>query len=452
MKRKAYNLLALSFLLSALPLTACDNAVRKGNGNEHVLRVASWDEYIDEGGEDSYAEGSDALYDEFCSWYYEQTGKEITVEYIELQDNESMYNKIKMGDSYDLLCPSEYMIMKLETEGYLQKLPSSFFDTTTETNYYAKYVSPYIQDVFDNLTLKNGEPMSAYAAGYMWGSTGFVYNPEHIGNTPEESREIMSSWNAFTSPDCKRKITAKDNVRDSYFSGLGMYYETELLALAEDYKSGKITLAEYKTTLSEKMNDTSAATMSGVKEKLIGMRRNLYGLETDEGKNAIITGELDASYQWSGDAVYILDEAEAYESAPVYLEYSVPKSASNLWFDGYVMMKGANVEASLAFINFLSMPENAVRNSYYIGYTSCIGGDEMFSYIEETYGDEEGDTEYDLSYFFGNGYTLTTTAEQTRRQLFAQYPDSETINRLVVMEYFDQKANENANRMWNNIK
>ena len=60
-----------------------------------------------------------------------------------------------------------------------------------------------------------------------------------------------------------------------------------------------------------------------VKEKLISMRRNLYGLETDEGKNAIITGELSASYQWSCDAVYILDEAEGDEDTenPLYLEY-----------------------------------------------------------------------------------------------------------------------------------
>ena len=91
---------------------------------------------------------------------------------------------------------------------------------------------------------------------------------------------------------------------------------------------------------------------------------------------------------------------------------------------------------------------------YYIGYTSCIAGEEVFEYINETYSEEEeGETtSYDLSYFFGANHTITTSVEQTRRQLFAQYPTSEIIDRLVVMEYFDAKTNERANRMWNNIK
>jgi spermidine/putrescine transport system substrate-binding protein len=116
------------------------------------------------------------------------------------------------------------------------------------------------------------------------------------------------------------------------------------------------------------------------------------------------------------------------------------------------MKNSKNVEAATAFINFLSIPENVVRNMYYIGYTSCIAGDDVFSYIEETYGDEEGDTSYDLSYFFGEDHVLTTSAEQTRRQLLAQYPDEKTIDRLVVMKYFDKQTNERANRIWNTIK
>ena len=66
--------------------------------------------------------------------------------------------------------------------------------------------------------------------------------------------------------------------------------------------------------------------------------------------------------------------------------------------------------------------------------------------------DEPDTVSYDLSYFFGDNATLNTYEEQTRRQLFAQYPDKNTIDRLVVMKYFDKETNERANRMWNNIK
>ncbi len=453
MKKVLYSVLAINLLLTSISFSTCQSNITINNKhNQNVLRIASWDEYIDEGGEDSYIEGSRPLYEEFEDWYFQQTGKEIRVEYVALQDNETMYNKIKMGDRYDILCPSEYMIMKLAAENMLQKLPESFFDISNENNYYAKNVSPYIKGVFDSGTLNDGSRWSEYAAGYMWGSTGFVFNPAKI------PAEAMTSWNALADKRCERKITAKDNVRDSYFMGLGMYYEQELLALKAKYEAGEVSRETYMENLSTKMNDTSIKTMNGVKKKLEYMRPNLYGLETDEGKLDVIMGRLDASFQWSGDAVYIIDEAESYSADsdnPLLLEYSIPASASNLWFDGWVLMKDANIDAATAFINFISMPENVIRNMYYIGYTSCIGGDEVFEYISETYGADEEEINtvpYDLSYFFGEGYTLITTEEQTRRQLFAQYPDSKTIDRLVVMKYFDKETNDRANRMWNNIK
>ncbi len=456
MKKLLHCLIAAGIAVSVCPFSACNNANNTSKRDKNVLRIASWDEYIDEGGEDSYF-SADALpmYKEFEAWYKEVYNETITVEYVSLQDNETMYNKIKMGDTYDLLCPSEYMIMKLAAEGHIQKYPKEFFDATQPHNYYAQNVSPYIQSVFDSGKLKDGSKWSEYTAGYMWGSTGFVFNPQKIGSSPEEARAIMSSWNALSSPACTRKITMKDNVRDTYFAGLGMYYETELLALQAKLENGEISLAEYKSILSTKMNDTSVDVMNAVKKKLEVARGNLYGLETDEGKMDVIAGRLDASYQWSGDAVFIIDEAEANEENPLFLEYSIPTASSNLWFDGWVLTQDANVKAATAFVNFVSQPQNAIRNMYYIGYTSCIAGDDVFAYIEEMYGAEDGDTtakEYDLSYFFGEDHSITTPEDQTRRQLYAQYPDTNTINRLVVMSYFDKETNERANRMWNNIK
>ncbi len=428
--------LTLSILL-AFSLCGCTSQQNDGQSSDGVLRVASWDEYICMGGEDAYVADSRPLYEEFEDWYEEVYGKKITVEYVALQDNETMYGKLKMGDFYDLLCPSEYMIMKLASEDKLQPLPQSFFDESDPNNYYIRNVSPYIQNTFRAGALQNGKTWADYAAGYMWGSTGFVYNPERLDST------LMHTWNAFASEACARKITAKDNVRDSYFIGLGMYYEQEIAA-------GRLTIEAFNENKHAYMNDTSPATMGKVKERLIAMRENVYGLETDEGKQEVIAGRLDASFQWSGDGVYILDQAE---ENGVYLEYSVPELASNLWFDGWVMMKGANTEAATAFINFLSRPDNVVRNMYYIGYTSCIAGDEVFDYVTETYGDDSPNAvPYDLSYFFGEGSSFPTSEEQQRRQLFAQYPDEATINRLVVMDYFDNETNERANRMWINIK
>ena len=485
MKKQLSKILAFSLLLSSLPFSACENGLNFSSKADNVLRVASWDEYIDMGGsvyadyeenkdfidwyEDVFgiklSEKTKPLYEEFVDWYHENYKdsenyqKNLVMEYIPLQDNETMYNKIKMGDRYDLLCPSEYMAMKLKAENLIEPFATDFFDESVTNNFYAQNASAYTKSVF------NEAGLSEYIAGYMWGTTGFVFNPHNIGKDASNARNIMKSWNSLSSPEMKNKITAKDNARDSYFMGLGMYYETELLAekskfdtVKENYKNGKISETEYnqartdyKALLSNKMNDTSKITINNVKNLLKKMRDNVYGLETDEGKMDVATGLLDASYQWSGDAVYIINEAEAFD---LELEYIIPESASNIWFDGWVKMKGANEELATAFINFLSMPQNVVRNMYYIGYTSCLKSEKIFDYIAWCYEDTETENaeQYDLSYFFGDNHVLTVDATQTYRQLFAQYPDEDTIDRLVVMKYFEKEDNDRINRMWINIK
>jgi spermidine/putrescine transport system substrate-binding protein len=429
------------------------------------LKVANWAEYIDGGDADS------PLIHEFENWYKAQTGKEIRVEYCIADDNETLYNMIKMGDHFDLVCPSEYMLMKLVAEGRTQKLPTSFFDTSIETNYYAKNVSPFIAKTFAENRMNDGSDGGAswkeYAAGYMWGTTGFVYNPEYV------REEDAALWSIFTNPTYAKKVTAKNNVRDTYFTGLAMHYDNELRALKSQYENHTLNLKDYQTKLKALMNDTKPETMDAVKQKLMSMTHNLYGFETDEGKAKIIAGDITVNFQWSGDAVYVMDVAEGlYDDepveTPVYLHYSIPETVSNLWFDGWTIMKNCkNVDAATMFINFLSMPENAVRNMNYIGYTSCIGNDYVYeNFALDYYEAEEGETdvaEYDLNYYFNpdydsadptthsEDYVFYTYSDQVKRQLFAQYPDEKTLARCVAMDYFTYDANARANSMWSDI-
>jgi spermidine/putrescine transport system substrate-binding protein len=155
--------------------------------------------------------------------------------------------------------------------------------------------------------------------------------------------------------------------------------------------------------------------------------------------------------------------------------------------------------AAEAFVNFLSRPDNAVRNMYYIGYTSAIADQTIFDYLDWNYGmtfdptDEEyydgtiiDVYEYDLSYFFGEGYSVyvdlscfevdTLSLSEPKkiklgeeygneieynvysggeinrgRQLFAQYPPQNVISRSVVMLDFGDKLND-INQMWINVR
>ena len=123
----------------------------------------------------------------------------------------------------------------------------------------------------------------------------------------------------------------------------------------------------------------------------------------------------------------------------------------------------AKQQAAEAFINFMSRPDNVVRNMYYIGYTSVIAGgdsDIIYAYADWCYGAEEDaeDTmEYPVGFFFSGDnsdpdYVITAESDQANRQLFAQYPPQDVLERAVVMQYFDQENNQRIIQMCVNVR
>lgn len=429
---------------------------------EVTLRVCNWEEYIDLGDWDEEETidlesgdiiGVQSMVEDFEDWYLENYGVDVDVEYSTFGTNEDLYNMLTLGDTYDLVCPSEYMIMKLMAEDQLVPLSEEFFDESEEYNYYINGVSPFIRNIFDTKEI-NGETWGKYAAGYMWGVTGIVYNPQVV------SAEDASSWKILDDERYYRQVTIKDNVRDSYFAALG--------ALKSDLLTSPEFLADpaYEQRLEDEMNDVSPNTIAQVEDYLQDVKNNAYSFETDSGKVDMITGRVVANYQWSGDAVYTMDQADEDDFT---LAFAVPEESTNIYFDGWVMLKNgiggdaAKQQAAEAFINFLSRPDNAIRNMYYIGYTSVISGGEdgrMFEYADWCYGAEEEETdtvEYPLGAFFAGddedeNYVITAPADQAYRQLYAQYPDGETLERSSIMIYFDAEANDRINQMWIHVR
>ncbi len=377
----------------------------KAANEKVILRVCNWEEYVDLGEWDEEEVidlesgdifGENSLIEDFEEWYLETYGVEVEVEYSTFGTNEELYSQLTLGDVYDLVCPSDYMIMKLMSENKVVPFTEDFFDENDEYNYYVKGVSPYINDVFWSNEI-NGEAWGKYAAGYMWGTTGFVYNADEVAG------EDVKTWDLLTNSDYFRQVTVKDNVRDAYFPTLAILNKDKLL------NESFINSENYSEELSALMNDTSDGTIERAEAKLKEIRANVYAFETDSGKADMVSGKILASLQWSGDAVYAMDQAEEDD---VYLYWEVPDECTNLWFDGWVMLKAgvdgdeAKQKAAQAFINFLSRPDNVVRNMYYIGYTSSISAAEdgrVYEYVEWLYGaedDEEEPAEYPLGYFF----------------------------------------------------
>lgn len=428
-----------------------------------TLRVCSWEEYIDLGewdGEEAIELDNGAvifgerpLYEEFEDWYRETYGREVRVEYSCFGTNEDLYNQLNMGDTYDLVCPSEYMIMKLMAEDRLVPYSDRFYDEHDGNNYYINNVSPFIQSTLESNEI-GGESWSKYAAGYMWGITGVLYNPALV--TEEEA----STWEIFGNPKFNRQVTLKDNVRDSYFAALGILKAD---VLTDD---AFVQSADYHERLADVMNDVSPETIRQAQDLLNELMDNVYSLETDSGKADMITGKIVANYQWSGDAVYAMDQADEEDFE---LRFAVPRESTNLWFDGWVMLESGidgdadRQHAAEAFVNFLSRTDNAVRNMYYIGYTSSIAGNEqddtIYEYLNWCYGaEDDGDTmDYPVGYFFSGDnsdedYIVETSRSQMGRQLYSQYPPQDIMDRTAVMRYFDAEANKAINQMWINVR
>lgn len=458
MKRKVICCMILMIFAASI-LCGCS----KEDQDTIILRVNNVEEYIDLGGwsseeaitldDGTVIMGENSLVEDYEEWFYETYGKRVKVEYSTYGTNEELYNQITMGDTYDLICPSEYMIMKMMSENMLEPYSEEFFDCSMKENYYAQGVSPYVDEVFHELAI-NGEPIHNYAAGYMWGTLGIVYNPEEV------SEAEAFHWSLLLNPKFQKRVTIKDSVRDAYFAGNSIYNEEKITA--PEFMEDK----DYADNLSETLNATDQETVDGVEEVLSRIKDNVYSFETDSGKADMVSGKVVANQQWSGDAVFTM--AQAAEDG-VYLCYSAPEEATNLWFDGWCMMKEGIAGdqdkklAAEAFVNFISRPDNVVRNMYYIGYTSVISGgdsDLIYQYLNYNYGVEESEdaVAYPLGYFFAKDgedtsqYVLMTSPEQTKSQLFAQYPTEEVMKRCVVMAYFDKQGNERINHMWTNVR
>ena len=429
-RKTVYLFIFLTFMLFSVVSVSADTSVK-------VLRIYNWEDYISDGKDDegNVTEEIANVIDEFKVYYYEKHNESIEVEYVTYATNEVMLSTLETGKSqYDLVCPSDYVIQKMIKKDMLEKVSKPIPN-------YEKYASPYIKDLFSEYG------WDEYGVCYMWGTMGFLYDPEYV------DEEDVSTWEVMWNPEYQYKVTTKDSMRDTYVAGVAYAYLDELKALNADYNEGKVTTEFYNQKITEILNRCDEDTISKVGEALNAMKLNIFGFEVDSGKTDITTGKININFAWSGDAVYAMDIAES--DADKYLKYKVPEEGSNIWFDAWVMPKGANVELAQEFMDFICLPEIAVKNMEKIGYTSAITGDEVYEMILDWYSDDEGEYEVDLSYYFGDTLSKYESAivktSEIGRQFTAQYPTKDIVDRCAIMQDFGDQ-NDEVMEMWQDFK
>lgn len=394
-------------ILAACALSLTMVGCNQSEARKSILKVYNWADYIDE-----------ELLSEFEEWYKEQTGEEVTVVYQLFDINEIMLAKIERGkEDFDVACPSEYIIERMLKNDLLLPLNKEFGETPN----YLDNVSPYIHDVFDKID-GGGKNANDYAVGYMWGTTGFLYNPKYV------TREEVSSWSALWNPKFDNKLLVKDAFRDVY-SPLLIYANHD-----------KILSGEVK--MDDLMHDSSDESIAVVEALLKQAKPYIAGWEADFGKEIMTKEKAWLNLSWSGDAVWAIEEAR---DVNVELDYVVPDEGSIVWFDGWVIPKYAkNIKAASYFINFMCMPENAIRNMDASGYVSVIASDEVKEYMSEAAVESGYEEPQDLSYFFGEDADSVVINP-------ALYPDRSVIERCAMMHDSGPRT-EALLAMWSRVK
>jgi len=392
-----FLLLSATFSFQSVCVAAADR--------EHTLKVYNWQDYID----------MTNVLNKFPEWYKQETGEDIVVSYQTFDINENMLTQIEVGqEDYDVICPSEYIIERMLKSGLLLKINKDF-GTTPD---YTKLVAPFATEKFQQMAPDTNTRVSDYAVGYMWGTTGILYNTAHVNG------DDVKSWGCLQDPQFKGRILMKDAFRDVYSVIVLYCYKDEIAAGTEnkDDLVANVTLERIKR----------------VEEFLIGMKDNIAGWEVDFGKEEMTKGNIWMDVLWSGDAQWAIDEAS---EVGVDLKYVIPEEGSNVWFDGWCIPKYAkNQKAASYFINFMCMPENAILNMEEIGYVSVIADSTILDWANN----DEIEETADLSYFFGPEATAIHA-----NQVF--YPDRSIIDRCALMHDCADNTQAMLN-MWNHVK
>ena len=401
--------------LAAIVFSSCSHADRA-----HQLKVLNWADYINE---DVKAN--------FEQWYFDQTGEKVELVYETFDINETALTKIEVGhEDYDVFCPSEYIIERMLKKDLLLPIQKELIP---DSIYYFDNISPFVLNKFQQMAPRYDLQVSDYTAGYMWGTTGFIYNPQFV------DREDLTSWGAVMNPKFENRILMKDAFRDVYSVILLYAYRNEIA-------NGTVNRDELIRNITRKR-------VEAVREILLQAKKQICGWEVDFGKEEMTKGKAWINLSWSGDAQFAIEEAAEMD---VLLDYVVPEEGSNVWFDGWVIPKYAkNPKAATYFIDYMCRADNALANMDEIGYVSCAGGEKAAATIlAEQNNEEEWPETVDASYFFGEERLLVNGEWLDPHALHLNpvyYADKSIIDRCALM-HDAAEGQEMLLEMWNEIK
>jgi putrescine transport system substrate-binding protein len=291
-------------VLAALALAACGGGEEKAGPG--TLRIYNWSDYIDPA---------------LLAAFTKETG--IKVVYDTFDSNEVLETKVLQGDTgYDLVVPSNSNLPRYITAGAITPLDKARLTGT--------------QNLWPELMqrLEPFDPGARYAVPYMWGTIGIGYNPDAVAQ--RLPGVTVDSWDFALDPKNLAKL--KD---------CGVYF----LDASEDMYA--LTLK----WLGKDPNTKAIADYQAATDALLVARPFVRKFHSSEYINALANGDICLAIGYSGDVFQAAARAQE-AGGKVKVAYVIPKEGSQVWFDVFVMPKGApNPEAAYAFLNYMLRPQ-----------------------------------------------------------------------------------------------
>jgi len=305
LRQKLCSLWIVLLVLCSFSLSGCDMLAEDKDDGADVLYVYSWGDYLNP---------------EVIKQFEEETGIKVVLD--EYDTNESMYPRIAEGaESYDILCPSDYMIHKLIHNHLLQPLDYNQLPNAR------KYIG---QDFFAQSRAFDQD--GKYAVPYCWGTVGIMYNTTMV-------HEPVDSWKILWDERYKDSILMQDSARDAIMIPLKI--------------------------LGYSMNTSNEEELKAARDMLIQQKPLVQAYGVDDIRDKLSSGEAALGVVFSGEAINLMKSNPALRFQPA------PKEGTNVWLDCWVIPKNArHVENAHKFIDFMCRPDIATANFEELGYST----------------------------------------------------------------------------------
>jgi spermidine/putrescine transport system substrate-binding protein len=261
---------------------------------------------------------------ELLEKFQAETGIKATID--AYASEEDLLAKLQAGGGgYDVIFPGPTTLGTMIDKGLVEKI-----DVNSMSNF-GNVLGP-----FQTLSV---DPDRSYSAPYMWGTTGFTYDPAMV-----PGGELEESWGELFVP------------KDELKGNIAMLNEM----------SDVWNAAAYYTGVDKCTEDPQEA--QKILDVLLAQKPFVKVYSNDGTIDRMSAGEVAVHMQWNG-------AAHRVKKNKPDVVYVYPKEGVTFWTDTMAVPSNApNKEAAMQFINWMLLPENAAAASNFTGYSNAIKG------------------------------------------------------------------------------